>query len=120
MIIGCVYVCDTGEVHSIMLQQVTSVDEGIYVCELSNRLGQASAVLQLVVHPSRGEMDTNTGQFLYLFCLVRSAKMHAYTQIDIFCMCVYMHTHTKIHAHGCTRTCTRTHTHMHTHICSLR
>ncbi|KAL8592957.1 hypothetical protein ACOMHN_050784 [Nucella lapillus] len=41
-----------GEVHTLQLQRVKKGDEGLYVCELSNLLGQASAVVQLRVIPN--------------------------------------------------------------------
>ena len=91
-----------------MLQQVRFADEGLYVCELSNRLGQARAVLQLVVRPSDGDVDTNTGLLGKSSCV--HTLMHAHT-----CMHALARAHTCTHAHAHTHTHTLTHTHTHTH-----
>ncbi|XP_070202486.1 interference hedgehog-like isoform X2 [Littorina saxatilis] len=48
-----------GEEHPHRLQQVRMEDAGLYVCELSNDLGHASAVLHLVVHQPDSP-DANT------------------------------------------------------------
>ncbi|XP_076458027.1 brother of CDO-like [Babylonia areolata] len=42
-------VSSVGEVHTLHLEEVAEEDGGLYVCELTNSVGQDSAVLQLVV-----------------------------------------------------------------------
>ncbi|XP_076438690.1 interference hedgehog-like isoform X2 [Babylonia areolata] len=51
-----------GEVHALHLRQVGKEDEGVYVCELSNQVGQASAVIMLTVtpHPRDEEHSQST------------------------------------------------------------